>query len=35
MIQKIVKKEDYRGYTIVVKEIFEDGIYPIFLDESL
>ena len=35
MIQKIVKKEDYRGYTIVVKKIFEDGIYPIFPDESV
>ncbi|WP_106460142.1 hypothetical protein [Anaerococcus sp. Marseille-P3915] len=34
MIQKIVKKEDYRGYTIVVKKIFEDGIYTIFTDES-
>lgn len=34
MIQKIVKKEEYRGYTIVVKNIFENGIYPLFPDTS-
>lgn len=35
MIQKIVKKEDYRGYTIVVKKFHEDGFYPFWIDTSV
>lgn len=35
MIQKIVKKENYRGYTIVVKKFCEDSIYPFFPDTSV
>lgn len=34
MIQKIVKKEDYRGYTIVVKK-FCEKLYPFFPGISL
>lgn len=34
MIQEIVRKEDYRGYTIVVKKYQENGIYPLFVDTS-
>lgn len=30
----IVKKEKYRGYTIVVKKYWENGIYPLFVDTS-
>ena len=35
MIQNIVKKEDYRGYTIVVKKFREDGFYPFLIDTSV
>lgn len=35
MIQKIVKKEDYRGYTIVVKKFHENGYYPFLIDTGI
>ena len=31
---EIARKEVYRGYTIVVKKYQENGIYPLFGDES-
>ena len=32
---EIVRKEDYRGYTIVVKKFHEDDFYPFLTDESV
>ena len=32
---EIVRKEDYRGYTIVVKKFHEDGFYPFLIDTSV
>lgn len=35
MRTEIVRKEDYRGYTIVVKKFHEDGFYPFLIDTSV
>lgn len=32
---EIARKEDYRGYTIVVKRFHEDGFYPFLIDTSV
>lgn len=35
MIQRIVRKEDYRDYTIIVKKFYEDGFIPNFIDTGV